>query len=118
MAKFIMTVRSNPVPGREAEYNEWYDRFHVPELVMTPTFVAGQRYRLADVKPFDYPGYQKPEYSYMVVYEIETDNLQKTKEILWSPENIGRIQKSTAFDSSKVDCQLYTPVGPRVLSPK
>ncbi len=50
MPRYIMTVRSNPVAGREAEYNEWYDRYHVPDLLMTPTLIAAQRYRLAPVQ--------------------------------------------------------------------
>jgi hypothetical protein len=114
MARYIMTVRSNPVAGREDEYNQWYDQFHVRELVQTPTLVAGQRYKLAPIEMPDYPGYQKAKHRYMVVYEIETDSLEQTKQILWSPQNVGRIKQSTAFDSSNVDCQIYVPIGPRV----
>ena len=50
----------------------------------------------------------------MVVYEIETESLEQTKQILWGPENVGRIKQSTAFDSSSVDCQIYMPIGLRV----
>ena len=114
MTKYIMMVRSNPVAGREDEYNDWYDRHQLPQLVETPTFVAGQRYKLAPVELPDYPGYQKAQHRYMVVYEIETDSLEKTKQILWSPDNVGRIRQSTAFDSSNVDCQIYLPIGQRV----
>src|SRR5688572_24270819 len=114
MARYIMTVRSNPVAGREDEYNDWYDRYHLPDLVNTPTFVAGQRYKIAPIELPDYPGYQKPKHRYMVVYEIETDDIEKTKKILWGQENISRIKQSTAFDSSNVDCQVYTPIGLRV----
>ena len=115
MPKYIMTVRSNPVTGRDAEYNEWYDRHHVPELLMTPTLVAAQRYRLAPVTVPDYPGYVVPGHTYMVVYEIETDSLEKTRDLLWSPENIARIRPSEAFDASSVDCQFFSPIGPRIV---
>jgi hypothetical protein len=115
MTKYIMTVRSNPVAGREDEYNEWYDRHHLPELLMTPTLVAGQRYRLAPIELPDYLGYQKPRHSYMVVYEIETESLERTRDLLWSRENAARIKPSSAFDSSSVDCQIYMPIGPRVV---
>ena len=40
MPRYIMTVRSNPIAGREAEFNEWYDRRHVPDLLKTPTLIA------------------------------------------------------------------------------
>lgn len=114
MAKFLMTVRANCTPGREEEFNSWYDAFHVPDLLATPTLVAAQRFRLADVQAPDYPGYIKPEFQYLTVYEIETDSLEHTKEVLWAPSNIARIRKSTAFDSSRVDCSLYMPLGARV----
>jgi hypothetical protein len=109
-----MMVRSNPVAGREDEYNDWYDRHQLSQIVATPTFVAGQRYELVPSALPDYPGYQKARHRYMVVYEIETDSLEKTKQILWSGENVGRISQSTAFDSSNVDCQIYVPIGQRV----
>jgi len=114
MARYIMTVRSNPVAGREDEYNEWYDRYQLPQLVETPTFVAGQRYKLAPIEMPDYPGYEKPKHRYMVVYEIETESLERTKQILWGPDNVSRIKQSTAFDSSNVACQIYMPIGLRV----
>jgi hypothetical protein len=115
MARYIMTVRSNPVAGREAEYNEWYDRHHVPDLLMTPTLIAAQRYRLAPVRMPVYPGYVKPRHSYMVVYEIDTESLEKTRDLLWSAENVARIRPSAAFDSSSVDCQFFAPMGPRAI---
>ena len=114
MPKFLMTVRANCMPGREEEFNSWYDEFHVPDLLMTPTLVAAQRFRLSDVQAPDYPGYVKPEYRYLTMYEIESESLEHTREVLWAPSNIARIRKSTAFDSSKVDCSLYIPLGPRV----
>ena len=115
MSRYIMTVRSNPVAGREAEFNEWYDRHHVPDLLKTPTLIAAQRYRLAPVELPEYPGYVKPRHSYMVVYEIETESLEKTRDLLWSPDNIARIRPSDAFDSSSVDCQFFAPIGPPVI---
>ncbi|WP_380872321.1 hypothetical protein ACFB49_32670 [Sphingomonas sp. DBB INV C78] len=114
MPKFLMTVRSNATPGKDEEYNRWYDEFHVPELLMTPTLVAAQRFRISDVSPADYPGYLKPEFRYLTVYEIESESLEHTREVLWAPSNIARIRKSDAFDSSRVDCSLYVPLGPRV----
>ena len=114
MAKYIMMVRSNPLPGRDDEYNDWYDRHALPQFVATPTIVAAQRYKLAPVEPPDYPGYEKAKHRYMVMYEIETDSLERTKQIVWSPDNIGRIPPSRAFDASSVDCQFYLPFGRRV----
>ena len=115
MARHIMAVRSNPVAGRDAEYNEWYDQEQVPALLMTPTLLAAQRYKLADVDLPSDRGYAQPQHRYMVVYEIETDDIRKTRDLIWSKENIARIRPSDAFDAASVDCQFFTPIGSRVL---
>jgi hypothetical protein len=114
MAKYIMLAFSNPVRGREQEYNDWYDQFHVPEMLASPGLVAAQRYRVAPVEPPDYPGYQPMPYRYLNLMEIETDDLARFKETLWSPSNVGRIKRSDAFDSSRVVCKIYEPFRPRV----
>lgn len=40
----IMLALTNSVPGREAEFNTWYDDVHVKDLVAVPGIVAAQRY--------------------------------------------------------------------------
>ncbi len=39
-----MLALTNSVPGREAEFNGWYDEVHVKDLVAVPGIVAAQRY--------------------------------------------------------------------------
>jgi hypothetical protein len=51
----------------------------------------------------------------MVVYEIDTESLEKTRDLLWSAESVARIRPSDAFDSSSVDCQFFAPMGPRAI---
>jgi hypothetical protein len=114
MAKYIMLAFSNPVAGREEEYNLWYDAYHVPEMLQSPGMVAAQRFRVASIEPPDWPGYQPMPYRYLNLMEFETDDLQRFKQVLWSPENTGRIRKSDAFDSSKVICKIYEPFRPKV----
>jgi hypothetical protein len=63
--KAILVVRTNAVPGREDEYNKWYDGEHVPEMLSIPGFVRAQRYVVHG--PADAP----PEFRYLAIYEIE-----------------------------------------------
>lgn len=44
MAEFRLAVRTRPLPGREAEYHEWYDGFHLEEVLRVPGFVAAERF--------------------------------------------------------------------------
>ena len=38
-------------PAREAEFNSWYDQFHLPDMLAVPHVVAAQRYTLAAAPP-------------------------------------------------------------------
>lgn len=47
MATHIFDVHSNPVPGREDEYNDWYTNQHLSDVLASPGFVAAQRFEVA-----------------------------------------------------------------------
>ena len=36
MATYLMAVLTNPVEGREAEFNVWYSEQHVPDVLKIP----------------------------------------------------------------------------------
>jgi hypothetical protein len=48
--------------GREAEYEEWHAREHLPERVAAPGFLAGRRYRDA----------AHPTHRWFTLYEVES----------------------------------------------
>ena len=41
----VMIVLTSPVVGREAEYNDWYDKQHVHDMVKLCGFAEAQRFR-------------------------------------------------------------------------
>lgn len=51
--------------ARDAEYNEWYNKTHIPDLTATPGILSGQRYK--DLRPHRLPD----EPLYMAVYTVE-----------------------------------------------
>lgn len=69
----LLFALSNPVPGQEAEFNEWYDTRHVPESMAVPEVRAATRFVVADVDVV--PGQKLDTHRYITVYEIdgETD---------------------------------------------
>jgi hypothetical protein len=71
MATYRLLVLSNPVEGREDEYNDWYTDRHLGDIVSLDGFVAAQRFRF--VRPRR-PG-QEPEYRYLAIYEVEEGKL-------------------------------------------
>jgi hypothetical protein len=46
----LFIIPANFVAGMEAEYHDWYDHVHMPEVSRVPGFVAMRRGRLADVQ--------------------------------------------------------------------
>jgi hypothetical protein len=48
VARALLLVRSKPTtPQREGEYNDWYDRVHLNDVLSIPGVVAASRYRLS-----------------------------------------------------------------------
>jgi hypothetical protein len=75
MARYILEVRTNcSDPGREAEYNDWYNNTHLPDVLETPGVIRATRYENTD------PG--EGEAKFIAIYEIETDNIDAFKDTL------------------------------------
>lgn len=69
---YYALVFTSPVPGREADYNRWYDRQHGPDVVSIPGFVRAQRYVRSDLQMRPDAPDSPP---YLIVYEIVTGDL-------------------------------------------
>lgn len=46
MPKYLMAILSDPVEGRDDEYNDWYDNIHLPEVMAAEGWTAAQRFAL------------------------------------------------------------------------
>jgi hypothetical protein len=68
--KYHFMVFSNAANGKEDTCLKWYEGQHIHDLLAIPGFVAAQFFKLSDTQ---YPGAQ-PQ-SYLMVWEIETDDL-------------------------------------------
>ncbi len=71
LERHLMVVMTNPVTGREAEYNVWYDDRHLADVLKIPGIVSAERFELSPAQRMDPPH----PYGYMALYWIETDNL-------------------------------------------
>jgi hypothetical protein len=66
MSTSVFIVHTNPVEGREAEFEEWYSQRHLRDVVQIPGFVRARRYRLSESQfaPLE-------DFRYVAVYEID-----------------------------------------------
>ena len=113
MAKHTFIVFTNPVEGKESEYNDWYNRQHIPDVLNVPGFVSGQRFRLADAQM---SRDDNRTHKYLAVYEIETDDLAGTLKELRARGGTAEIVLSDAIDTKNVATYVFTPVGEKVLA--
>lgn len=71
MQDYKLAVLANPVVGREAEFDEWYD-IHVREIVQTKYVVGAQQFRGVDRGE---PELQSP-YRSLVIADWRADDLE------------------------------------------
>jgi hypothetical protein len=70
MAKWLLVVETRPADAtREAEFNEWYDKIHVPDVLETPGFIKAIRYENTE------PSEEKAKF--LATYEIEADDIDE-----------------------------------------
>lgn len=81
MAKWIRVVESNCTDAaREADFHEWYNKVHLPDMLETPGIVRATRYEAVEPK--------EGEARFLAVYEIETDDIDELMKA--SQANIAR----------------------------
>ena len=74
MPRYNLLALTNAVPGREAEFNDWYTNVHLADVLKLPGVQAAQRFCLSGIQ---HRAGAHP-WEYMAVYEIETDDLLAT----------------------------------------
>jgi transcriptional regulator of nitric oxide reductase len=109
MPQFAYVVLSNPVSGREDEYNDWYSNQHLADVTAVEGFVSAQRFRLADMEAEG-----APQQRYMAIYTMETDDPSAAVERLTALVQSGAIQMSEAFSMEDMAIHLYEAITPVV----
>ncbi|MER5754602.1 hypothetical protein [Streptomyces sp. NPDC002088] len=61
----VLLALTNPVEGKDKEFQDWYWGTHIPEILALPGFVAVRRLRAADTSTDGIP------YRYATIYEVE-----------------------------------------------
>ena len=69
----LFIVRSNAAPGREADYNQWYNDVHLKEVLEIEGSQSAQRFELssAQVQPVQSHGF-------LAIYEIDGADVAAT----------------------------------------
>lgn len=108
----IQVVFSSPLPGKDDEYNEWYDNTHVPEVLAIPGVLSAQRY---DLRPLAREQGKTPEFRYLAIYEMEGDPDEIMGKI-GAAVRSGEIFMSDSFDRTAARLAFWTPRGGKTVS--
>jgi hypothetical protein len=100
-----MLVFSNPIEGREAEFNTWYEEIHIPEVLGTPGIVAAQRFELSKGQ---LPPAPTPPAHYLAVYDIDGDPAEAFAAMVERGKS-GEISRGEATDPTSVSMLFYSP---------
>ena len=104
MASHRLVVFTESMPGKDEEFNKWYDEVHLREVLEVEGFVAAQRFVFSDDQFGDLDASAAPG-RYMAIYEIEAPDLAAAIEKLNGSS--GRMQMSDALDADN-------GIGPRL----
>ena len=104
MAAYKLVVLSEPMPGREDEYNRWYNEVHLREVVATPGFVSAQRFKLNSPMSGQYP------HQYLAIYDVETESAEAVLAALYAAAEPGKMNISTALNVESAIAGLFEPI--------
>lgn len=72
MTRYTLVVFTNPVDGKEDEYNDWYTNTHLDDVLRIPGIVGAQRFARSAIQRDDGPF----PWAYLAIYLYETDDIQ------------------------------------------
>jgi hypothetical protein len=73
MAKHLLLAMTNPIAGKDAEFNDWYDNVAYPTYKSLPGLVPLGRFKAADV-PHMFDFAMDNQFQYLSLYFFEADD--------------------------------------------
>jgi len=103
MAKFVLVVSSSPKPGREAEYAEWYDKVHLPDVCRATGVLNGRRIIALEFSPTPPPGAQ------LSIFDLDVDDPASVMAEIMERTKSGDFGSSDSVDPASVKIWYYKP---------
>lgn len=93
MAKALLIAFSSAVPGKDAEYETWYEECHIPDLrAAIPSITGVSRYREVDLTG----GSERVRY--VAVYELSDADVAAAAGQLAAAGRAGRVRRTDTID--------------------
>jgi hypothetical protein len=104
MRKFKMLVFSEPFPGRDDEFNEWYTHQHLDDLCALPGFTSAQRFTLNSVTMGTALN------KYLAIYDVETDDPDAVMAGMFAARDTSAMPMTPAFNIDPTSVMLYEEI--------
>ncbi len=101
--RHLLLALTNPVAGKEDEFNDWYEAHHVPECIQVPGFKSGQRFKLTASRE------DSPRQAYLALYELEGEDPQAILDALTTSSDSRT--KSDSIDRDSLSLWVFTEMG-------
>jgi hypothetical protein len=99
VARYKLIALSNAKDGREAEFNDWYDNVHLPDMLKIPGVVSGERFTNA------FPAAHK----FVAVFDVETESLEALASEIHARAGTDRMVVSDALNTDTVLMNFCVP---------
>jgi hypothetical protein len=107
MNKCMLLVLTNPIEGKEQEFNEWYTSQHIRDILKVGGVVAAQRFRFLA---------GKGGFGYLALYELETDDPEAVLATIRERDKNGTHLISEAVNRNDVYAGLFEAITERMPS--
>lgn len=115
--RYVYLVMSDPLPGREADFNDGYQNMHMGDLVQLPGWTGAQRFRLVSVAPRNtQPLYRRGN---LIIWDQEGADLGKLQSDSRAAIAGGKSRRIPGFDYSDEGSvrATYQVISPRATRP-
>jgi hypothetical protein len=116
--RYAYLVFANPIPGREAEFNDWYTNVHMGDLVQLPGWTGAQRFRIVTTvqPPPSTGGYR---HGYLMIWDLEATDAIGPLSMSTAAIAGGKSRRGAAFNYNPGagSSGTWETMGPRVTRP-
>ena len=116
--RYVYLVFANPIPGREAEFNDWYSNVHMGDLVQLPGWTGAQRFRIVTTvqPPPSSAGYK---HGYLMIWDLEAVDAGGPLSMSSAAIAGGKSRRGAGFNynTGAGASATYEAMGPRIARP-
>ena len=104
MARYILVAHTEPVEGREAEFHDWTDNVHIPQIAALDGVDAcvTQRFRM-----IDRPAPFRETRRYLTIYDVETNDIERVADAVDAAIAGKAFTLSDAFDGTSSSSSFF-----------